>query len=232
MSAISATNSSVSDALVSLLRSNSADGADATTPASAKTDTSTKIGDGPVVHVDLSDRAKAVLERNKVEKLAADRLALQASEAKGYGKPAVSSKSVSDDASKILDTLYGSAVPKADSETKWTAGSEAGNASISDAEFTAKYKDSLLGALEGLPAEKQEALQAAINAGALKFQQGSEVAGYNTRTTVSYSSGPGGGQGMSTSGYSPPTGAVKEAIEAGNAVSLWTEDRGDVYVTW
>jgi len=116
--------------------------------------------------------------------------------------------------------------------TAWTAGSRAGDASISDADFIAKCKDSLVVALEGFPAEKREALEAAINNGTLKIQKGSEVEGYNTRTTVTYSVGPGGGQGMSTSGYRPPTGAVKEAIDAGNAISLWTEDRGDVFITW
>ncbi|WP_253711471.1 hypothetical protein [Bradyrhizobium sp. WD16] len=82
--------------------------------------------------------------------------------------------------------------------------------------------------LRGFPPEKSAALQAAIANGTLKFQKGSEVPGYNTRTVITYF----GEQGMSTSGYRPPTGAVKEAIDAGNAQAIWTEDRGDVYVTW
>ena len=131
----------------------------------------------------------------------------------------------------MFDKLRGR-VQDSRSDTGWTAGARAGDASLSDAEFTAKHKDALLGALVGLPADKLQALQAAINSGTLKFQKGSEVEGYNTQTTVTYTVGPGGGQGMSTSGYKPPTGAVKEAIDAGNAIALWTEDRGDVYVTW
>ena len=37
---------------------------------------------------------------------------------------------------------------------------------------------------------------------------------------------------MSTSGYRAATGETKEAIDAGNVLAMWTEDRGDVYITW
>jgi hypothetical protein len=76
------------------------------------------------------------------------------------------------------------------------------------------------------------ALQAAIDNGTLKIQKGSDVPGYNNRTIITYTGSPGGLQGMSSSVYVPPTGAAKEAINAGNALGLWTEDRGDVYVSW
>lgn len=93
-------------------------------------------------------------------------------------------------------------------------------------------EDSLRAALADFPPEKRAALEAAITNGTLKIQKGSEVEGYNTRTTITYNVGPGGGQGMSTSGCRPPTGAAKEAIDSGNAVGLWTADRGDVFISW
>jgi hypothetical protein len=153
------------------------------------------------------------------------------------GKP-TASKPSPDKGTSLFDKLSGRAQDMRESaqdsrnDTVWTAGSKWGDASISDAEFTARHKDGILAGLTGFPADKQQALQAAINNGTLKFQRGSDVEGYNTRTVVTYSGGPGGGQGMSTSGCRPATGAAKEAIDAGNAVALWTADRGDVHVTW
>ncbi len=76
------------------------------------------------------------------------------------------------------------------------------------------------------------ALQAAIDNGTLKIQKGSDVPGYNNRTVVTYSGSPGGLEGMSTSAYVQPTGAVKDAINQGNAFAAWTEDRGDISLTW
>jgi hypothetical protein len=235
MSLITATNSSATNALASLLKNTATTATtDTSTPAKATTSdpTASQVSRDPVDTVDLSDRAKATLARARTEQVAADKLTAQVAATKNLEGKGKATKVTSDGGSQLFDRLTGRAKPQQAGETKWEAGSKSGDASISDAEFTAKYKDAFLGALEGLPPEKREALQTAIDTGTLKFQQGSEVSGYNTRTTISYSTGPGGGQGMSTSGYSAPTGATKEAIEAGNAVSLWTEDRGDVYVTW
>src|SRR5882757_3580265 len=182
MSAIAAANSSATNAVASLL-SNAASPAtaDAGTAINkvASSDANSSSRD-PVDTVDLSDRAKATLARARTEQFAADKLAaqVQATRNPSDKSGAASSRPAPDGASKLFDALHGSA---AGSDTDWTAGSKWGDAAISDAAFTGKYKDSLLGALEGLPPEKREALQAAINAGTLKVQQGSEVAGYNTR---------------------------------------------------
>ena len=233
MSSISATNVSTSNTLASLLNpATSGDSLPAAT--SARSDAGTASGD-PVDVVDLSDRAKQILARATSEQVAADKLSAQLQSLRDpNGKSAASDSkagnSKAGDGASLFDKLRGR-VQDGKNDTVWTAGARAGDASLSDAEFTAKHKDALLGALLGMPAEKLQALQAAINNGTLKFQKGSEVEGYNTRTTVTYTAGPGGG-GMSTSGYRPATGAVKEAIDAGNAIALWTEDRGDVYVTW
>lgn len=131
----------------------------------------------------------------------------------------------------MFNKLSGRSDSAADTTT-WTAGSKFGDASISDADFNSEIEGSLRAALADFPPEKRAALEAAISNGTLKVQKGSDVEGYNTRTTITYNVGAGGGQGMSTSGYRAPTGAAKEAIDAGNAVGLWTADRGDVYISW
>jgi hypothetical protein len=29
-----------------------------------------------------------------------------------------------------------------------------------------------------------------------------------------------------------PTGAIKDAIDQGKAIAMWSADRGDIYITW
>ncbi|MCK1655585.1 hypothetical protein IVA88_29770 [Bradyrhizobium sp. 149] len=208
-------------------------------PASSATSTSstavdlraqTTSGD-PVDVVDLSDRAKQILARANVEQAAADKLSGFLQSLKDPDGNSATSHDRTHGQGSLSDKLRGQTTANAET-TSWIAGSKAGDASISDADFVAKYRDSLEGALQDFPADKRAALEGAISNGTLKIQKGSDVEGYNTRTTIAYNVGPGGGQGMSTSGYRPPTGAAKEAIASGNAVGLWTEDRGDVYISW
>jgi hypothetical protein len=232
MAAIAPTNASGYSAVASLLsnaassatggspRAGGSTASDATTPSTDPTDT-----------VDLSDRAKQVLARAKSEQAAADKLSALLQSLNDPDGKNPESKPKAGDGTSVFDNLSGRTQQRA-SDTEWTAGSNHGDASISDAAFVDKYKDALLGGLTGFPPEKQAALQAAIDNGGLTIQKGSEVPGYNTRTTVVHSGEPGGLQGMSTSGYAAPTGQAKDAIEAGNAYGFWTEDRGDVYVTW
>ena len=227
MSSITATNNSAPNILTSLL--DPALSAASTSSAAADSQAQTTSGD-PVDVVDLSDRAKQILARANIEQAAADKLSGFLQSLKDPD-----GKTASRDSSKgqgaLFEKLRGQSTDGAEA-TSWTAGSKAGDASISDADFIAKYKDSLEGALQDFPADKRAAMEAAISSGTLKIQKGSDVEGYNTRTTITYNGSPGGGQGMSTSGYRPPTGATKEAIDSGNAISLWTEDRGDVFITW
>jgi hypothetical protein len=103
MSSIAAANSSAGEALVLLPRSGPAVGVDAT--ASSETDTSAKSSGGPATVVDLSDRAKAVLERNKGDKIVAEQLQQQVAAAKGNDKPGSTSNSTPGDTSKIFDVL-------------------------------------------------------------------------------------------------------------------------------
>jgi len=231
MSAIAPANASGYSAVAALLN-NAASAATGGSPqagGSATSDAATPSAD-PTDIVDLSDRAKQVLARAKSEQAAADKLsALVQSLNPDRKNPEAKPKS--DDGTSVFDKLSGRTRQQT-SDTEWAAGSKYGDPSISDAAFVDKYKDAMLGALTGFPPEKVAALQAAIDSGTLTFQKGSDVPGYNTRTSVTYSGEPGGLQGMSTSGHAAPTGSAKDAIEAGNAFGFWTEDRGDVYVTW
>jgi hypothetical protein len=79
MSTIAATNSSATDNLFALLRSNSA--APGTTPSPSSTagttsasSTTSSAGGGPATFVDLSDNTKAVLARAKSDQVVADQL--------------------------------------------------------------------------------------------------------------------------------------------------------------
>ena len=230
MSTISATNTSANTAIASLIKDAASSSAATASQGSTSSSSSAPSSD-PTDTVVLSDRAKQILARAKSDQAAADKLStLLQSLKKPDGKDATS-KAKSSDGSSLFDQLSGRAKSQTSSSTQWEAGSKYGDPTISDAAFVEKYKDTLLNGLSGAPPEKLAALQAAINNGTLKIQNGSDVPGYNNRTVVTYTDGP-SGHGMSTSAYVAPTGAAKDAIQAGNAYGFWTEDRGDVYVTW
>lgn len=234
MNTISATNTSANSAIASLIKDAASSGSALASQGSASSSSSAPSVSSadPTDTVDLSDRAKQILARAKSEQAAADKLnTLLQSLNNPEGKDATS-KPKSGDGTALFDKLSGRSQSQSSSDTQWVAGSKYGDPTISDAAFIDKYKDALLGGLAGAPPEKLAALQAAINNGTLKIQKGSDVPGYNNRTVVTYSGSPGGLQGMSTSPYVAPTGAAKDAIQAGNAYGFWTEDRGDVYVTW
>ena len=233
MAAISATNTSANGAIASLIQDAASAGATAASQRSTSSSASAPSASStdPTDTVDLSDRAKQFLARAKSEQAAADKLNTLLQSLKSPDGKDVASKAKTSDQTSLFDQLSGQRQQQTNNTT-WTAGSKYGDASISDAAFIDKSKDAFLGALAGAPPEKLAALQAAINSGTLKIQKGSDVPGYNNRTVVTYSGSPGGLQGMSTSAYVPPTGAVKDAIDQGNAIALWTEDRGDIYVTW
>ena len=104
MTALAPTNSSAANALVPLLRS-AATSVDTSVPISA--DTSAKSNDGPATIVDISERAKALLERNKGDKIVAERLQQQVAAGQSNGKPGSTSSSTEGDMSKIFDALKG-----------------------------------------------------------------------------------------------------------------------------
>lgn len=233
MSTISATSTSANSAIASLIKDAASSGSALASQGSISSSASASSASSsdPVDTVDLSDRAKQILARAKSEQAAGDKLNALLQSLKNPDGTDIASKAKTGDQTSLFDQLSGK-LQQQTSNTTWTAGSKYGDASISDAAFIDKSKDAFLGALAGAPPEKLAALQAAINNGTLKIQKGSDVPGYNTRTIVTYSGSPGGLQGMSVTGYVPPTGAAKDAIDQGNAIALWTEDRGDVYVSW
>jgi hypothetical protein len=110
MSAIAAVNSSATSAVASLL-SDTASAATAAGTAADKTTQATAESSSrnPVDIVDLSDRAKAILERNKVDQLVAERLAQQVVSSKDGGKTkAATSSSSTGESSKLFGALSGS----------------------------------------------------------------------------------------------------------------------------
>ncbi|MCK1651593.1 hypothetical protein IVA88_09125 [Bradyrhizobium sp. 149] len=85
MTNISSANSGAGDAVVSLLRSSSQDQSTPSRSAPPKQDSASR---NPIDTVDLSDRAQTILARAKIEKVAADKLALQVQSAKSSGRAA------------------------------------------------------------------------------------------------------------------------------------------------
>jgi hypothetical protein len=230
MSAIAATGSSTDySAIASLLNSGLSSQATDTPQAGQGSDPASSPS--PTDSLDLSDHAKAVLAQAQQGQVAADKLSdLLQSLRDPSGKSAPSSNQSSTNIS--FAQLSGQQASSQSNSTQWQAGSIYGDPTISDAAFIDKYRGAMVNALSGLPSDKVASLEAAISNGTVKIQPASEVPGYNNRTTITYTGPPGGLQGMSSSAYIPPTGAVKDAIDQGNAIALWTEDRGDVYITW
>lgn len=169
MGSISATGASTYNALASLLTpASSTSDSPPQTAASTNSNAATPSTD-PIDTVDLSYRELSAMLQSL----------------NGPDEKPTASKPTSDNETSLFDKLSGRAQDSRN-DTAWTAGSKWGDASISDAEFTPRHKAGILGALTGLPAEKLRALQAAIDNGTLKFQRGSDVEGYNTRTTVTW----------------------------------------------
>ena len=113
MSAIAAVNPSASSAVASLLSDTASAATGSATATAAKSNqaaSSASSGDGPATSVTLSDHAKAVLERNKVDQIVAERLAEQVASSKKSSKKAEAgaSNSATGDTSKIFDGLSGS----------------------------------------------------------------------------------------------------------------------------
>jgi hypothetical protein len=211
-------------------RSNSADAAQPTASgATAGSDTSAVV-------LDLSERAKMIMARAQADQLVADRPPSSVSSTRAGGSNAAA-LSHGPDLSGAYRRLAGSssqANAPAGGQGGATLGGTWGETPVSDADFAAKYQDQIVWTANALdkhlPADRAQALRTALANGTLKFQSASDVADLNTQTSVAYAIG--GGKGLSVAVSSHPTGAVKEAIDQGNAFVFWTADRGDVYVTW
>jgi hypothetical protein len=238
MTAIAAANLPATNAATSLL--NNAATTDAGTPVAKATTPSPAASPAsrdPVDTVDLSDRAKATLARAKSEQAAADKLAAQVAAISSLGSKDKATKSTSDDGAKLFDTLSGRAQSQQTGNTQWEAGAPYGDASISDADFTAELKGTLSQWADeydkkGLPSEVGQALRDAVANGTLKFQKASDVPDLNFHSEHTFTPNAFGTLDGRGSTSQNPTGTTKEAIDQGKAIAIWTADRGDVYVTW
>jgi hypothetical protein len=230
MSTVDVTSFVANGAIASLLMENasSATSTSGTSPISAVPADSPS---GPVDKVDLSDHAKQILARAKTEQLAADKLSGLLQSLRNPDGEKASSKGLGDGSSLYAQPSGNTASSKTGT-VEWEAGSKYGNPTISDSDFLSKYEPMLRGYAEGLPPEQRQAMEAAISNGTIQIQKASDVAGLNYRSSVNYTGTAGGLQGMSVNHQSNPTGAAKDALDQGQAYAFWTEDRGDVYVTW
>jgi hypothetical protein len=235
MSAIAATNSSAADAVVSLLSNAASSVTNAGTPA-AKATTSdpaaSSARSNPGDIVDLSDRAKATLARAKTEQFAADKLTAQLQSARDPDGKNTAPKTNSEDGSQLFDKLSGRSQPQQTGDTQWVAGAPYGDPSISDGDFTAELKGTLLQQADSLPPEAGQALRNAVANGTLKFQKASDIPDLNFQSQHSFTLNAFGTWDGGGSTSQNPTGATKEAIDQGKAIAMWSADRGDIYITW
>jgi hypothetical protein len=247
MSAIAAANSSANNAIALLLSNAASSATDTGTPATKATTSGSSASSDPTDIVDLSDHAKATLARAKTDQVAADKLTAQLQAARDPGGKATAPKANSGDGTSLFDKLSGRAQPQQTGDTpqtgdtqqtgntQWVAGAPYGNAAISDADFTASIKATLLNAANGPNSspENKQALEAALASGTLKFQKTSDVPDLNFHSSSRFTpSAIGGGFDCAVWTSQNPVGATKDAIDQGAAVAVWSADRGPVYVTW
>jgi len=171
------------------------------------------------------------LARAKSDRTAADKLNTLLQSLKNPDGKDTTSKAKADDGTSLFDKLSGRQTSSKLSTTQWEAGSKYGDPTISDSDFLEKIKPALMTSAEGLPPEQRQALETAVNNGAIQFQKASDVAGLNYHSTVNYTGSPGGLEGMTVTHQSNPTGAAKDALDQGRAFAFWAADRGDVYVS-
>jgi hypothetical protein len=257
MTVIAAANSSAYNAVASLL-ANAANIAPDSARAnqSAATDQQASSGE-PKESVDLSDHAKRVLARAKSEQSAAEKLSdlvqsLQNSNSKSHtlktkpndgpsfedlsGSQASSQTKPNDGPS--FEDVSGSQVSSKSGDTQWVAGAPYGDASKSDAEFKKAIMIEFEGRAYVFEREGNwEAAQSIRNGyanGTLKFQRAADVPDLNFTSQNVFAKNAWGTWDTiySTSSSQNATGSVKEALDQGRAVAMWTPDRGDVYITW
>ncbi|KAA2244272.1 hypothetical protein [Salinarimonas soli] len=79
--------------------------------------------------------------------------------------------------------------------------------------------------------EKAKALRSAMDNGTIRFQKSSEVPDLNLRYEITHFADAGGG-GTKSSWNWNPVGAVKAALDSGDAFAFGAVDRGAFYVSW
>lgn len=259
MTAITTNTSLPGAPLSSQTRANASTDAAATIRnTAAKTDGGTggtsldNNGHGPSSTVDLSDRAKAMLERSKVEQAVVEKLAdmlAMASDARSSQQLLPMSV---DEISQFFQSVTGrmnarsadnagtmaNAADGAKSNVAWENPAPYGDPTISDEAFMAKLNESLLSTADfydelGRPPEVGQALRDAVKNGTVKVQRASDIPDLNLTSTQTFTPSVNGGGYDSSGGLElHPTGATKDAIEQGRAVAAWHMDRGNIYISW
>ena len=223
-----ATGKSAYGAIAALL-ANEASASETAMPRGKAAASASPASNDPLDTIELSDRARATLARAKSEQAVVDRLAAQVDAFRGVSdaRPV----SLTDRIAKWAPTLK-TTVTLHDSPAPY------GDPTTSDAQFIKDMSlDVSLPGLadtydkEGFPPEIGQAMRNAVANGTLKIQSADDVAGLNMHSTNIYSPGA---ISPSTWGTTTqhPTGAIKEALDQGKALAMWTADRGNVYLTW
>lgn len=223
--------------------------------AAAKEPEAEKGETSPATRVELSDGAKAMLERARIGQAVADRLAETLAASAGRGGAAQKPRGgvAANGVSQFLRSVtggnggQGNAPPSKAaqvtprSSAAWENYAPYGDPTISDQEFLGSIKDTLLAQAEyydqsGQPPEVGQALRDAIRNGTVTVQRASQVEGLNFHSTQSFTPSVHGGGYDSIGGTTQnPTGATKQAIDQGRAIAMWHQDRGDIgdiYVSW
>jgi hypothetical protein len=238
MSTIASINSSATSAVASLL----SDAASAATAGGSSASTATKSNQAassasgdPVDIVDLSDHARQILARTKTEQVAAGKLSDLVQSLKSPDGKNAASKTKSNDTTSLFDKLSGRAQTQAGNDTQWVAGAPYGDASKSDTDFVKGI--SLLQMADGmdrdgLHPEAGQALRNAVANGTVKIQKASDVPGLNFSSQHTFTKNAFGTIDTWGTTSQNPTGAIKDAIDQGKALAMWTADRGDIYITW
>ena len=196
---------------------------------SPRSDGATKPKDDPsaeaatkdaATDVSLSAEAKAILERQQADQAAADKL-----------DAALHPDADSTGAREL--TFEDLVTPPDD------APSDEGKP-LKAVEMTPEQMKSMISASQTLlvhsvaarDPEAAQGLQTAIDNGTVRIRKADDVPGVNTHTTVTYTKGPGGGTGMSTSRTSNPSPEIQAEIDSGHATTMWNLNQGDLYITW
>lgn len=233
MTAIATSGFSARDDLAALLRS-STPASGAPQPAAAeKPDAATAKGDGPAVVVDLSDRAKALLERNKADQLVADQLAQRLASAKDDGKSGSTSKSTADDTTKLFDSLSGQGTPEgikdlgdymasrmeahrqpdgtiaSFTETVTDSFQVPSTAQEIDEWYRSEGQAIIIGAQQ-IPEEAATGIDEAVRNRSVTIQNAKDIPGLNFHNTVTFQGGEGGGSGNGTFSYDHDAAIFKD----------------------
>ena len=234
---VAITSSSARENLLSML---GAGARSEETPAnSAVTKGGDKEGSTPATIVDLSDRAKAMLERNKADQLVADHLQEQLTANRANSAP--KNKSAASLLETAPATLLRDGLKSADfknieaqqrrmlSGEQLQLGQE--NMSTEDAFIDGAMRATvnMMLTLEstGRTAEAAD-LRAALANGTVNVQRASEVADLNL--VYKYEKTPGGES--SSMNWGRATGEPKALIDSNHAMTLATPGQGAFFISW